>query len=82
MKNQIKMTPETRHVKISHEHALLSKKELLTSQLNLIKIIKKIRAYKILRKKQFANRNKLKTELKNFLMLEYSGNIMLHYLMP
>jgi|SRR3989344_5318864 len=54
---------ETRHIKIGYEEALNSKKQLLTTQLNLIQTIKKIKTYNFLRKKEIAAKNELKTSL-------------------
>ncbi len=67
---------ETRHVKIDFEEALSGKKELLSSQLNLLQIGKRMRGYKILRKKELAEKRKLKSEigkLKNDLNIILSG---------
>lgn len=57
---------ETRHVKLEYMEALSAKKYLLTMQLNLLKLMKKIRNYRLLRKKEIATKNKLKSHLTSF----------------
>ena len=52
---------ETRHVKIDYESALSGKKYLLNSEINLLRILEKIRDYKELRKKELTLKSKLKT---------------------
>ncbi len=54
---------ETRHIKITHEDALASKKNLLTSEINLLQTLRKVKNYRILRKKEITSKNKLKTQL-------------------
>jgi len=54
---------ETRHIRMDYEEALNAKKQLLTSEINLLHIAKKIKNYKLLRKKEIATKNKLKTSL-------------------
>ena len=54
---------ETRHIKLDYENALDSKKQLLSTELNLLNIIKKIKEYRRLRKKEMVTKNKLKTSL-------------------
>jgi len=54
---------ETRHIKINYEEALSAKKQLLSSELNLLHLVKKIKAYKILRRKELITKNNLKTSL-------------------
>ena len=53
---------ETRHIKFDYEQALNAKKELLSSQLNLLQMIKKLKSYKAIRRKEFVARNKLRTQ--------------------
>lgn len=57
---------ETRHMRIDNDEAIFSKKQLLTSELNLIHILKRMQNYKILRKKELAIKEKLKTQLSSF----------------
>jgi len=57
---------ETRHVKLDYESALSAKKHLLSSELNLLQIIKKINAYKLLRKQELITKTKLKKEIISF----------------
>ncbi len=67
---------ETRHVKLDFEEALNGKKELLNSELNLLQIGKKMRGYKVLRRKELAEKRELKAEmgkLKNGLNLIISS---------
>jgi len=54
---------ETRHVKFDYGQALDSKKQLLSSELSLLHILRALKAYKSLRKKEFVEKNKLKTNL-------------------
>jgi molecular chaperone DnaK (HSP70) len=54
---------ETRHVRLGYEETLSSKKHLLSSQINVLHIIKRMKNYKILRKKETAKRNNLKSEI-------------------
>ena len=54
---------ELRHIKLDYEEALSAKKQLLSTQLNLLRTAKKITNYKILRKKENIIRNKLKVNL-------------------
>ena len=54
---------ETRHVRLEHSEALNAKKQLLSAELNLLHVIKRIRAYKLLRKKEFSLRRKIKSNL-------------------
>lgn len=55
---------EAKHLKLDYEKAIITKKQLLSSELKLLNIIKKIREYKLVRMNEFAIKNKLKTELK------------------
>ncbi len=54
---------ETRHIKLNYEGALSAKKQLLSCELNLLHTIKRIKNYKILRKRETATKNKLKTSI-------------------
>lgn len=54
---------ETRHIRIDYEDALNVKKNLLTSEINLLQTLKKVKNYKTLRKKEMTEKNKLKTKL-------------------
>ena len=54
---------ETRHIKFNYDQALDAKKQLLSSEINLLHMIKALKAYKILRKLEFIKKNKLKTNL-------------------
>lgn len=51
---------ETRHVKLNYEEALSAKKQLLSSELNLLHIMKILTNYKLLRKRELQIKNKLK----------------------
>jgi hypothetical protein len=55
---------ETRHVKIEYENGLASKKELLSSEINLLNIVRRLRNYRILRRKEMAAKNSLNREMK------------------
>lgn len=54
---------ENWHVRIDYENAVESKKELLSSEINLLNIIKSGRNYFILRKKEMETKNKIKSNL-------------------
>ena len=54
---------ETRHVRLDYEEALGAKKELLNSQLNLLHIGRRVKAYRILRKKELVVKQKMKSEM-------------------
>lgn len=54
---------ETRHIKFNYEDAISGKKSLLSSELNLLQILRKIRNYKMLRKKELTEKTKLKKSL-------------------
>jgi hypothetical protein len=51
---------ETRHIRIDYEEALSSKKQLLSSELNLLQTLKYLKGYKILRKKEMTEKNNLR----------------------
>jgi len=53
---------ETRHIKFDYEEALDAKKQILTTELGLLHTIKRLKAYRLLRKKELALKNQLKTE--------------------
>ncbi len=52
---------ETRHVKLNYEEALNAKKQLLSTELNILHIVKRVKSYKVLRKRELTNKNKIKT---------------------
>ena len=54
---------ETRHIKLNYGEALNTKKQLLSSEINLIYVNKNLSKYRILRRKEFALKNKLKTNI-------------------
>ena len=56
---------ETRHIKLDYEEALHAKKQILSTELNLLQTSKKIRNYKVLRKKELLLKSKLKINLKS-----------------
>ena len=56
---------ETRHVKLDYEEALNAKKQILSAELNLLQTEKRVRNYKILRKKELITKTKLRTALKS-----------------
>lgn len=56
---------ETKYIKLEYEESLETKKNLLSSQLNLLRTSKNLRNYKILRAKEIAIKNKLNVSLKN-----------------
>ena len=57
---------ETKHIKIDYEKAINSKKQLLSSELNILNIMRAQQTYKLLRKKEFAARNELRINIASF----------------
>ena len=55
---------ETKYIKMDFEETLEAKKQLLFAELNIIKTAKRVRNYKILRKRESTTKNKLKIALK------------------
>ena len=55
---------ETRHIKLDFEEALNAKKQLLSAELSLLHTVKRIKSYKLLRKKELAAKNKLRISTK------------------
>lgn len=56
---------ETRHVRLNYEEALNAKKQMLASQMSLLQIVKRLKQYKILRKRELAIKTKLKSAIAN-----------------
>ena len=54
---------ETRHVKMDYVNALSAKKELLGAEINLLQVVKKMKAYRLIRKKEMTGKNKLRIEI-------------------
>jgi hypothetical protein len=54
---------ETRHVRLDYGESLNSKKQLLSAEINLIYMNKKLKAYELLRKKEISQKNKLKISI-------------------
>ncbi|MFA5259322.1 MAG: hypothetical protein WC979_04415 [Candidatus Pacearchaeota archaeon] len=54
---------ETKHIRIDSEEIISAKKEILQSQINTLHLIKRIRNYNILRKKELALKAKIKQEI-------------------
>lgn len=54
---------ETRHVRIDYENALESKKQMLSSEINLLHVLNNIRTYKQLRKKEISIKSNLRTNI-------------------
>lgn len=54
---------ETKHIRMDQEEVISAKREILHSQINTLHLIKKLRNYKILRKKELNLRTKLKQEM-------------------
>ena len=55
---------ETKYIRLDYEESLETKKNLLSSQLNLLRTSKNLRNYKMLRAKEIAIKNKLNVALK------------------
>ena len=53
---------ETRHIKLDYEEALDAKKQILTIELGLLHTIRRLKAYRLVRKKELALKSQLKTE--------------------
>ena len=51
------------HVGVEYLEAVSAKKEILQSEANLLEIIKKIRTYSQLRKREFILKNRIKKDL-------------------
>lgn len=56
---------ETKYIQISYGEAFASKKQLLSSELNLLHALEEVRNYKVLRKKELMIKNNLKIVLKD-----------------
>ena len=54
---------ETRHIKLDYEEALNAKKQLLSSELNILQTMKRVKDYRALRKKELITKNKVKTAM-------------------
>ena len=54
---------ETRHVRLDYVNALSAKKDLLGAEINLLQVIRKIKSYRLIRKKELTSKNKLRLEL-------------------
>jgi hypothetical protein len=57
---------ETRYIKLEYDEAILARKRLLLIELNFLESEKKLRNYKLLRRRELLNKNKLRTFLKAF----------------
>lgn len=55
------------HVKLEYEEALQSKKDILSSEINLIKIMKVIRRYHFLRLKELKTKSRLHQKIKEII---------------
>ncbi len=56
---------ENRHIKFGYEEALFAKKEILCAEIDILEAIKRLRNYRLLRKKDFLLKSNLKTSLKS-----------------
>ncbi len=54
---------ETVHIRLEHEEALFTKKELLSSQINTLELLKKFKQYKALRQKELLVQGRFKKVL-------------------
>ncbi|MEK6830815.1 MAG: hypothetical protein AABX77_02200 [Nanoarchaeota archaeon] len=54
---------EAIHIKLDYENALNSKKQILMSEANILRVLDKINSYKSLRKKELELKNKLRISL-------------------
>ena len=51
---------ESRHISIERTDAVALKKEVLNSEVSILEILKRLRSYRLLRKKEFVLRTELK----------------------
>lgn len=51
------------HIRLEYEEVVEGKRELLESQINLLEILKRVKNYKILRKRELILKGKLKNSL-------------------
>jgi hypothetical protein len=65
---------ETRHVRFNFEEALNAKKQILTLELDILRMLKRIKAFRLFRKKELQTMNRtkvcitsLKSRVKTFL---------------
>ncbi len=56
------------HVKLEYEEAVQSKKDILSSEINLLKIMKVIRKYHFLRLKELKTKSKLHRNIKEMII--------------
>ena len=56
---------ELRHIKLDYDDAVYGKKELLNSELNILKILKRFRSYQLLRRKESIAKSKLRNQLQS-----------------
>jgi len=54
---------ESIHIRLEHNEALYGKRELLSSEANILKILNALKCYKSLRRKELILKNKLKREI-------------------
>ncbi|MEK6914502.1 MAG: hypothetical protein AABW83_02520 [Nanoarchaeota archaeon] len=57
---------EIRHIKLDYENALESKKSLLSSEIGLLEILKRVKSYRNFRSKELGYKDKLRLELNKF----------------
>ena len=56
--------PNSMHVKLEHEEMIAARKVLLSSEINLLKILQYMKNYNVLRKKETSLKTKFKTKLR------------------
>ncbi len=54
---------ETRHVRLNYKNALDAKKQVLSLEINFLHMLRMLKSYETLRKKEFSEKNKLKINL-------------------
>jgi hypothetical protein len=54
---------ETRHIKLGYEEALSAKKQLLSSELNVLQTVRNLKNYSLLRKGELSEKNRLGASL-------------------
>lgn len=58
---------ESLHIKLNIEEAINSKKALLSTEINLLNLIKKLREFQKIRQAEFKSKNTLRTELRRLI---------------
>lgn len=60
---------ENWHIKLDYEKAIESKKQLLSSEINLLHVMKSMKNYSILRKREITIDNKIKSDMSSIRLM-------------